>query len=105
METKICKECGEERPISDFKLTRWGTRTDVCNECTTAKLRETKANKRIQLMGGGKLPPFSDPSFDHLSPGEVVRLMGRAQRWLQSRGYTIRLEGEFTETKVHKLKF
>lgn len=40
-----------------------------------------------------------------MSMGEVVRLMGRAKKWLESRGYTIRLEGEYTETKVHKLKF
>lgn len=105
METRICKECGEERPISAFRLTRWGNRWEVCNDCTTAKLRETKANKRIQLMGGGKLPPFSDPDFDGKDPGEVVRLMGRAKRWLESRGYTIYLDGEYTETKVHKLKF
>ena len=43
--------------------------------------------------------------FDGKDPGEVVRLMGRAQRWLQSRGYTIRLDGEYTKTTVHKLKF
>ncbi|MBD5367217.1 MAG: hypothetical protein HDR82_09530 [Bacteroides sp.] len=104
MDTKICKECGEQRPINNFKLSRFGKRVDVCNSCVSAKRRENKANKRLE-MGGGKLPPFSDPDFDGKDPGEVVRLMGRAQRWLQSRGYTIRLDGEYTETKVHKLKF
>lgn len=103
METKVCKECGEQRPINAFRLTRWGTRADVCNECTTVKRRENKANK--MGIGGGKQTPISDPDFDGKDPGEVVRMMGRAQRWLQSRGFTIRLDGEYAETKVHKLKF
>ena len=103
METKICKACGEERPLSDFRKTRHGNRASVCNGCVAAKYRETKANKAQN--GGGKLLPLSDPDFDNLPPGEVVRMMGRAQRWLQSRGFTIRLDGEYTETKVHKLKF
>ena len=103
MGTKICKVCGRELPLSEFKLSRTGNPQNVCRECCNAKLRETKANKH--QMGGGKLPPFSDPDFDGKDPGEVVRMMGRAQRWLESRGYTIRLEGEYTKTTVYKLKF
>lgn len=61
METKVCKECGRELPATMFKLTRWGTRTEVCNECVTSKIRETKANKRIQIGGG--LTPFPMPTL------------------------------------------
>ena len=61
--------------------------------------------KLISTKWGGKLPPFSDPDFDGKDPGEVVRMMGRAKRWLESRGFTIRLDGEYTKTTVHKLKF
>lgn len=102
METTTCKVCEREQPVTQFRLTRWGTRAEVCNDCATAKRRENKANKRTQ-MGGGKQPPFSDPSFDGKDPVEVIQLMSRAKRWLESRGYKIHLEGEFT--KVHKIKF
>ena len=55
--------------------------------------------------GGGKNRPFSDPDFDNLSVGEVVRLMGRAKKWLESRNCRITLYGDFIETKTKKLKF
>lgn len=54
---------------------------------------------------GGKTAPFSDPDFDNLSVGEVVRLMGRAKKWLESRNCRITLYGDFIETKTKKLKF
>lgn len=31
--------------------------------------------------------------------------MGRAKKWLESRGYVIQLSGEYHETKIRKLKF
>ena len=61
METKICKDCGEERPISDFKMTRHGNRASVCICCVTAKIRETKANK-AQIRGGVNCLPFPIPT-------------------------------------------
>lgn len=67
METKICKECGEERPLSDFKMTRNGNRASVCICCVTAKLRETKANKRAQ-MGGVICLPFPTPTSTISAP-------------------------------------
>lgn len=32
-------------------------------------------------------------------------MMGRAEKWLESRGFIIHLDGEFHETKIRKLKF
>lgn len=55
--------------------------------------------------GGGKQTPFSDPDFDGKEPGEVMRMMGRAKKWLESRGFVIQLSGEYHETKIRKLKF
>lgn len=55
--------------------------------------------------GGGKTAPFFDPDFDGKEPGEVMRMMGRAKKWLESRGYVIQLSGEYHETKIRKLKF
>ena len=47
METKICKVCGRELPIENFKSTRSGSKVCTCTECATKKLRENKA-KRLE---------------------------------------------------------
>lgn len=48
METKICKCCGRELPIENFKLGRNGQRVGVCTPCAVEKLRANKAAKRLQ---------------------------------------------------------
>lgn len=103
METKTCKTCGRELSLSAFKKTRWGGISGTCNECVKEKRAETRYNRA--QMGGGKTAPFSDPDFDGKDPGEVIRMMGRAKKWLESRGFIIHLDGEFHETKIRKLKF
>lgn len=45
-ETKKCKYCGRELPISNFKRTRWGSHTSVCIECDTKHRKETKLAKQ-----------------------------------------------------------
>ena len=68
--------------------------------------RKTRSDAlRTRPSGGGKQIPFSDPDFDGKEPGEVLRMMGRAKKWLESRGYIIQLSGEYHETKIRKLKF
>ena len=52
---------------------------------------------------GGKTAPFSDPDFDGKTIGDVWCQMCRAQKWLESRGCVITLDGEFHETKIRKL--
>ena len=37
METKVCKDCGRELPITSFKLSRYGVRVAVCTECAVKK--------------------------------------------------------------------
>lgn len=66
METKICKTCGRELPLSDFKKTRWGGYAGTCNECVKEKRAETRYNRA--QMGGGKTAPFSDADFDGKDP-------------------------------------
>lgn len=103
METKICKVCGRELPETDFPMGRYGIRIATCKECRTAALRETKALKRNQI-GGDKSAPFSDPDFDGKTIGDVWRLMCRAEKWLESRGCVITLDGKYVEVKERKLK-
>ena len=45
METKVCKCCCRELPISSFKKGRWGV-VSVCNECDK-KHRAEKRQARI----------------------------------------------------------
>lgn len=103
METKICKVCGRELPETEFKLTRWGSRSSTCNTCVQEKCAQMRY-ERAQVEGG-KQAFFSDPDFDNMSIGEVVRLMGRAKKWLESRNCKITLYGNFIEIKTKKLKF
>lgn len=102
-ETKTCSTCGRELPLSAFRKTRWGGTANFCNECIAEKNANTRYD-RVHAQGGDNRP-FSDPDFDGKTPGEVVRMMGRAKRWLESRGFEICLSGEYHETKIHKLKF
>lgn len=51
-----CKSCGRVLPLSVFRLTRWGTRSKVCNDCVTEKRAETHYGKT--QMGGVKPLPF-----------------------------------------------
>lgn len=102
-ETKVCKVCGRELPLTKFRLSKCGNPVDTCNECIASKRAETRRNHRIR-GGGAVTAPFSDPDFDGLHPGEVWRKMCSAKKWLESRGFVIQLDGEYRETKVRKLK-
>lgn len=97
METKKCKKCGRELPITAFKRTRWGHYSDVCNECVRAKRAETRGKN---VIGGVK---YSDPEFDGKQPVEVLQLMKRAKMWLEAKGYNITLKGTYTQ--VREVKF
>lgn len=104
MESKVCKDCGRELPLSAFYANKFSGRTASCRECINEKRANTRYANRTQV-GGGKTAPFSDPDFDGKDPGEVVRLMGRAKCWLESRGFIIQLSGEYHETKIKRVKF
>lgn len=51
METKTCKNCGRELPISTFRLNKYGTYFATCNECIQEKRVETRYSHT--QMGGG----------------------------------------------------
>lgn len=104
METKTCKVCGRELPLTDYRKVKGGGYGSTCKECFLEALKEAHYQRKIG-GGGGKQTPFPDPDFDGREPGEVMRMMGRAKKWLESRGFVIRLSGEYHETKIRKLKF
>lgn len=51
MESKTCKSCGRELPLSEFKTTRWGDKSSVCNACVREKHAQTRYERT--RMGGG----------------------------------------------------
>ncbi len=102
METKVCKTCGRELPLSQFANNRYGTPLSTCRECVNEKRAQT-CHDRINSVGGGKTAPFSDADFDGKEPREVIDLMSRAKRWLEARGYSITLKGTYTQ--VREIKF
>lgn len=83
----VCKDCGRELPESSFKMTRWGKRAQVCNECAGKKIVEAKKQNnaaRNQMLRSLRLKDFT--------PRELMQELAR-------RGY----EGELTYTEVHKI--
>lgn len=103
-ETKMCSTCGRELPLTQFRKSSSGKPFSSCRECNIEKYRDTRYVNTVGKTGGGSLPPFSDPDFDGKAIGEVWRMMCRAQKWLESRGCKISLDGEYHEVIIKKLK-
>lgn len=103
--TRICDRCGNELHITDFMKTKFGTYMKVCRRCRTKRLRDNIEAKKNIVRPGGEKETYSDPEFDNMSMGDVVRLMGRAAKWLTARGCKIKLSGEYKQQIVRKLKF
>lgn len=84
METKICRICGEEKPITDFPrnyLFKDGYNT-LCKCCANARQR---ANYHAQK----KMPNGANPALADFTPRELIEE-------LRARGYKETLE--FTKT-------
>lgn len=103
--TKICKECERELPLTQFSRTKGENYLSTCKACQGAAISAGRKSAMAAKFGGGTHPPINDSDFGDKEPREVLLMMGRAKRWLESRGYIIRLDGEFHETKIRKVKF
>lgn len=102
MESKVCKACGRELPENMFMRTKCGVLMNTCRECRSMAMRETNARKQTQR--GGKQTPFSDPDFDGKEPREVIDIMVRCRKWLESRGFEIAMTCVYKEIKIRKIK-
>ena len=56
--TKVCKKCGQEKPLTEFPMGRWGKPLDTCKECRykPGKGKGEKANR-------GEITKFTDEAL------------------------------------------
>lgn len=60
METKTCKVCGRELPLTDYRKVKGGGYGSTCKECFLEALKEAHYQRKI---GGGVKPlPFPTPT-------------------------------------------
>ena len=92
-ETKVCRCCGRELPISNFKIGRWGV-VSVCNECD----KQHRAEKRQERIDKAK-QKVEDVRAENrqlcladFSPRELMAELKR-------RGY----EGKITYVETHTI--
>lgn len=69
METKVCKVCGQELPLSEFKKSPFAT---TCKKCVSEKIKKTKLLKKTTGSTNSELAKFT--------PRELIEE-------LKSRGY------------------
>lgn len=99
MSTKVCKECGRELPIEQFSKVRNGVHISTCKECMSLIRKENK-QKKLDAIEQQRRAYYAE--FDGKEPVEILKLMGRAKDWLQSRGYEVNLKATYTIRKEVK---
>lgn len=73
METKVCKVCGQELPLSEFKKSPFATNgIATCKKCVSEKIKKTKLFKKTTGSTNNELAKFT--------PRELIEE-------LKSRGY------------------
>lgn len=94
METKVCKCCGRELSIENFKITRFGTRVNTCTECATTKMHDNKIRKQQQAemekARENAEKRERQKALEQYTPRELIEELAR-------RGY----KGKLQYTQVH----
>ena len=76
METKVCKVCGQELPLSEFKKTAFAPDgISTCNKCCARKAQEKRENNKLENRVGG-----GNGELARFTPRELIDE-------LRSRGY------------------
>ena len=76
METKVCKVCGQELPLSEFKKTAFAPDgISTCNKCCARKAQEKRENNKLENRVGG-----GNGELARFTPRELIEE-------LRSRGY------------------
>lgn len=99
METKVCKECERELPLSQYSRVRGNVQLGICKECISAIRKENK-QKKLDAMEQQRKAYYAE--FDGKEPVEILKLMGRAKNWLEAKGYEVTLRATYTIRKEVK---
>lgn len=89
-ETKVCKKCGRELPITEFALNKTSKDGHVgkCRDCVNAYQRERYALKKGKTMAHAN--PNSvllNPKFSDKTPRELQQDMRELKEELIARGF------------------
>lgn len=76
METRTCKVCGQELPLSEFKKTAFAPNgISTCNKCCARKAQEKRENNKLENRVGG-----GNSELARFTPRELIEE-------LRARGY------------------
>lgn len=60
METKVCKVCGQELPLSEFRKSPFTVNgIATCNKCISDKIKKTKLFNRTKSNSNNELAKFT----------------------------------------------
>lgn len=60
METKVCKVCGQELPLSEFRKSPFTTNgISTCNKCIGDKIKKTRLFNRTRSNSNSELSKFT----------------------------------------------
>ena len=60
METKVCKVCGQELPLCEFRKSPFTVnRISTCNKCISDKIKKTKLFNRTRSNSNSELAKFT----------------------------------------------
>lgn len=96
MGTQQCRECEKTLPLESFNISRWGKHVSICKECIRNLRQVTRQKKREEIEQQQKAF-FAE--FEGKEPVEVLKLMNRAKKWLEMKGYEIILSASLTVKK------
>lgn len=99
METKVCKECERELPLTQFSRIRGNVQLSICKECIS-DIRKENRRKKLEVIEQQRQAYYKE--FEGKEPVEVLKLMGRAKDWLVERGYEVTLRATYTVKKEIK---
>lgn len=94
-ETKVCKKCGRELPITEFALNKTlkDGRVGQCKDCVNAYQRERYALKKGKTMAhANPISALLNPKFSGKTPRELQQDMRELKEELIARGFNCEIK-------------
>lgn len=94
-ETKVCKKCGRELPITKFSLNKASKDGHVgqCKDCVNAYQRERYALKKGKTLArANPNPVLLNPKFSGKTPRELQQDMRELKEELIARGFNCEIK-------------